>query len=331
MRINYRHTGHKLHDSFFKNIYGNKEFAKDILRLALPKEELELFELDNISVYKESTANAETGKEGIGDLHFKLPLKRYPQLLVHFSVFFEHKTTNAQKAIEQLRSYSLRTMDETGGLVFGILINQGRYKLNMPNNYLDYLFGKDLPPEIISKLSGLFPNYFIRIIDLPAMTVEQICREDIESAPALLVMKFIRNLPHKTMATIMEKCYPLTIGNKSDFLSKLMSYVCKADTRYDRNVLSEIEEKYFPNLSSEEKIMERIEFGFDEARTEGHKKGFKEGIEQGIEQGVEQGIEKGIEQVAMRMLQAGKMSNDDIRKITGLSDQQLLKIKHRIN
>ena len=130
-----------------------------------------------------------------------------------------------------------------------------------------------------------------------------------------------------------------------------MSYVCKADTRYDRNVLSEIEEKYFPNLSSEEKIMERIEFGFDEARTEGHKKGFKEGIKKGIEQGIEQGIEKGIEQgiekgieqgveqgveqgieqVAMRMLQAGKMSTDDIRKITGLSDQQLLKIKHRIN
>ena len=155
------------------------------------------------------------------------------------------------------------------------------------------------------------------------MTVEQICRKDIKSAPALLVMKFIRNLTHKTMATIMEKGHQLTIGNKSDFLSKLMSYVCKADTRYDRNVLSGIEEKYFPNLSSEDKIMEKIEFGFDEARTEGHKKGFREGIEQGIE--------KGVEQVAIRMLQAGKMSNDDIRKITGLSDQQLLKIKHRIN
>ena len=145
MRINYRHTGHKLHDSFFKNIYGNKEFAKDILRLALPREELELFDLDNISVYKESIANADTGKEGVGDLHFKLSLKEYPQLHVHFSVFFEHKTTNAQKAIEQLRSYSLRTMDETGGLVFGILINQGRHKLSTPNNYLDYLFSKDLP------------------------------------------------------------------------------------------------------------------------------------------------------------------------------------------
>ena len=118
VRINYRYTGHKLHDSFFKNIYGNKEFAKDILRLALPKEELDLFDLDNISVYKESTTNADTGKEGVGDLHFKLPLKKYPHLHVHFSVFFEHKTTNAQKAIEQLRSYSLRTMDETSGLVF---------------------------------------------------------------------------------------------------------------------------------------------------------------------------------------------------------------------
>ena len=71
----------------FKNIYGNKEFAKDILRLALPKEELELFDLDNISVYKELTANADTGKEGVGDLHFKLSLKEYPHLHVHFSVF----------------------------------------------------------------------------------------------------------------------------------------------------------------------------------------------------------------------------------------------------
>ena len=327
VRINYRHTGHKLHDSFFKNIYGNKGFAKDILRLALPKEELELFDLDKVSVYKESTANADTGKEGIGDLHFKLPLKKYPHLRVHFSVFFEHKTINAQKAIEQLRRYSLRTMDETGGLVFGILINQGRHKLSTPNNYLDYLFAKDLPSATIARLSGLFPNYFIRIIDLPAMTIEQICREDIKSAPALLVMKFIRNLTDKTISTIMEKCYPLTIENKSDFLSRLMSYICKADTRYDRNVLSGIEEKYFPNLSSEEKIMERIEFGFDEARTEGRKKGFREGIEQGIEKG----IEKGIERVAVRMLQANDLSDDDICQITGLSAQQLLKIKHRIN
>ena len=75
-----------------------------------------------------------------------------------------------------------------------------------------------------------------------------------------------------------------------------MSYVCKADTRYDRDVLAEIEERYFRSLPSEEKIMERIEFGFDEARTEGRKRGFKKGIEQGIEQ------------IAIRMLQAGDLS-----------------------
>ena len=102
-----------------------------------------------------------------------------------------------------------------------------------------------------------------------------------------------------------------------------MSYVCKADTRYDRSVLSEIEEKYFPNLPSEEKI----EFGFDEARTEGRKQGFKDGIKQGIGQEIEQGIE----QVAIRLLQSGKMSNGDICELTGLSERQLLKIKHKIN
>ena len=242
-------------------------------------------------------------------------IKNYPHLLVHFGVFFEHKTTEAKKAIEQLRGYSLRIMDTTGGLVFGILINQGRTKLDIPNNYLDYLFKKHLPTETITQLASLFSNYYIRIVDLPAMTVEQICHQEIKTAPALLAMKFIRNMTHKTMSIIFDKCYSLTITDKSSFLSKLMSYVCKADNRYDRDVLSEIEEKYFPNLSSEEKIMERIEFGFDEARTEGRKEGIKEGIEQ----------------VAMRLLLAGKMNDNSICEITGLSEQQLRKIKHKIN
>ena len=335
MRLNYRNTGHRLHDSFFKDIYKLEELAKDILRLALAKKELDLFDLDSLSVYKDSTQNSDTGKGGVGDLHYKMLLKKYPHLLVHFSVFFEHKIKDARKAIKQLRGYSLRAMDDTEGLVFGILINQGRHKLNIPNNYLDYVLGKHLPSETINTLAGLFSNYFIRVVDLPALTVEQICRNDIKSAPALLTMKFIRNMTHKTMSMIMDKCHSLNIENKSDFLSKLMSYVCKADNRYDRKVLSEIEEKYFPNLPTEVKIMERIEFGFDEARTEGHKKGFKEGIEKGIKQGIkrgiERGIEQGIEQTVMRLLKSGEMSDGDICKITGISEQQLLKIKHKIN
>ena len=50
----------KLHDKFFKKIYSQPRYAQDILRLALTADECELFDLDKMTVDKDSTLNPST-------------------------------------------------------------------------------------------------------------------------------------------------------------------------------------------------------------------------------------------------------------------------------
>ena len=56
----------------------------------------------------------------------------------------------------------------------------------------------------------------------------------------------------------------------------------------------------------------------------------KRGIEKGIEQGIKQGIEQGIEQTAINMLNAGKLSIEEISSYSGLSIEQVLELKNRL-
>lgn len=57
---------------------------------------------------------------------------------------------------------------------------------------------------------------------------------------------------------------------------------------------------------------------------------YDEALEQGMEQGIEQGLEQGVEQTAIRMLKAGKLSVEEISLYSGLTVEQVLKLKNEI-
>lgn len=50
---------------------------------------------------------------------------------------------------------------------------------------------------------------------------------------------------------------------------------------------------------------------------------YQEKYEQGIEQGIEQGREQSNRQSALRMIKAGKLSNDEIALYSGLTTEQV--------
>ena len=57
--------------------------------------------------------------------------------------------------------------------------------------------------------------------------------------------------------------------------------------------------------------------------------GVKEGTEKGIQEGIQEGRREGILTVIKTMLQNG-LSSDDIKKYTGVTDQEILLAKDRI-
>ena len=64
------------------------------------------------------------------------------------------------------------------------------------------------------------------------------------------------------------------------------------------------------------------------AKEEGIEQGMKKGLEQGMKKGLEQGIEQGMALVAMNMLK-NKMNMDLIAQMTGLSEEEILKLKKK--
>ncbi len=57
---------------------------------------------------------------------------------------------------------------------------------------------------------------------------------------------------------------------------------------------------------------------------------FEQGVEQGIEQGIAQGIKQGNQQSALRMIEAGKLSSQEIAFYSGLTLEQILELEKDI-
>ena len=54
---------------------------------------------------------------------------------------------------------------------------------------------------------------------------------------------------------------------------------------------------------------------------------FEQGVEQGIEQGIEQGASQEKKKSAIRMIEAGKLSVEEIAIYSGLSLEQVLELQ----
>ena len=80
-------------------------------------------------------------------------------------------------------------------------------------------------------------------------------------------------------------------------------------------------------LGFEKCTAEGIAQGMKQGIKQGAEQGLKQGLEQGLKQGVEQGIEKNRQAVVLNMLKE-KADITFISKVTGLSKEEILKIKN---
>ncbi|MGZ7445648.1 Rpn family recombination-promoting nuclease/putative transposase [Paenibacillus sp. TH7-28] len=104
-----------------------------------------------------------------------------------------------------------------------------------------------------------------------------------------------------------------------------------ADPEQDKQLLEELKEQYPEEGGSIMKLMpvwSRLgyEEGLKEGLEEGLEKGIEQGIEKGMEKGIKQGIAVGMEKAALNMLREG-METSLVAKVTGLSEEQVLKLK----
>jgi len=112
-------------------------------------------------------------------------------------------------------------------------------------------------------------------------------------------------------------------------------FMNKEDKEKFIKVTEELQEKH--RTFTDEEIIQLTEWKMEGERLaareqgllEGHAEGFEQGIEQGIERGIERGIEKKNEEMVNKMLNK-KYSLQEISDITGLTEEEIIKIKEQL-
>ena len=100
---------------------------------------------------------------------------------------------------------------------------------------------------------------------------------------------------------------------------------------YDQEIKRIWDNRAVEEFKLETARKEGLKAGIEKGREEGMEKGIEKGLEEGIEKGLEEGIEKGREEAiaitARKMLQQN-LNLKLISSVTGLSEQELLKLKN---
>ncbi len=147
-----------LHDSFFKTIFKDPKYIKELLQIIFPPEVLVHAHLDDL-VVQDREFITPAGKQLRADLLVSLPLRGDANgLKVTLSLIFEHKSYRDHDALIQLMEYCVESCREqrqrwkdgqrdiTVSMVLLCCKDKGYHP---PSNYLQWLFGDQDVPEAV--------------------------------------------------------------------------------------------------------------------------------------------------------------------------------------
>ncbi|MCY4643242.1 MAG: Rpn family recombination-promoting nuclease/putative transposase [Bacteriovoracales bacterium] len=331
---------HNLHDAFFRRILMDTELCKALLQTALPKREIELFNL--------STLKAELGtfidknlKEHRSDVIVSLKFKGSR---CKAKVFFllEHKSYRDPKVLTQILRYQSEIYSSQEYLlektpVYTVLVHQGKRPWDFSGNFQDSEL-KKFPPAARKILKKRFIDFTCSYVDLQGRDLQKKTGHPGLSL-ALFVMKNIWKLNDKTVEKILLQAKDLGREQKT-LIYDILKYIMKYDKRYaikekilelEDNALNK-KDKFLENdpllmFPWEEKALKKgLKKGKIEGEREGLKKGKIEGEREGLKKGKIEGKVEGLQEVAVRMLKEG-MALQKIHKLTKLPKTALKKLK----
>ncbi|MEW6608990.1 MAG: Rpn family recombination-promoting nuclease/putative transposase [bacterium] len=300
------------HDSFFKEIFSNKENASNFIHSILPdalKKNLDLstLELDNNSYIDEEL------KENFSDIVYNCLYKAKSKVKV--SLLFEHKSKTVKYPHLQLLRYILKIWEtnikQKEGLrpVIPIIFYHGKERW-VVKGLSEYFRGID------EGLKRYIPEFDYLLTDLSRYSDEEIKGQvflDVTLRIALLVMKSIYNEGKLRehigdFLEIGQMCYEEEKGLK--FLEGVIRYIYSSTEIGVEEVVGAVK-----------KISEK---GGEATMTTAMKL-IEQGMQQGMQQGLQQGEYRKAVEAAKAMYSEG-FNIDVIAKITGLSKEEINKV-----
>ena len=324
-----------IHNDFFKEIYKNPVFFKEILALSFTDEEIEEFDLASLH-FKESEAKNVSGKSRRADfvVSVKLKKKAAGDETVTIYVVLEFKSQNMTKVILQIMEYYTELCRRTGGVVIPLILMCCKDEnFEPPRDYLSWVFRGGEIPAAVHRLSHLIPNFFCRVVNLHKIPLKRIWEKAKSTGVVVYGVRRFWQAGKDDVAIMVKKSRLIPAEHKGVVMIPLTDYYANTDKGLGLTEFDRVDRECWPDLNEEERLMPTLEFSLDKAKNLGLKQGMEKGMEQGMEQGMEKGMEKGQWRnqvaVAARMLARG-MSDEQIRDVLQLSAKELADIKQEL-
>ena len=195
--------------------------------------------------------------------------------------------------------------------VYGLGLVAEIYEKTTPDWYHHYQLVKKGDYEH-SDVIDYLQLIFIELPKFPAQSLD-------EKKLRLLWLRFLREVDEKTR-TVSHDLLEVEEIAQAVALTEEAAYTPQELDLYD---------SYWDQVSREKTLISgKYAEGKAEGIAEGIEQGKAEGIAKGIEQGKAEGIAEGIEKIALNMLKE-REPLDKIKKFTGLSHDEIAKIKHK--
>ena len=311
------------HDKLFREIWSKKEYAKDFFINYLPKDILEIIDLDSIEISKDSFIEKEL-KDYFSDLLYKANFSNEPGYIYFL---FEHKSYQETLIHIQLLEYIIKIWrlhlkqvnKDQLPIVIPLVLYHGTKSWEVDTK-LSSLFS-----EQYKKLKKYLPDFQFILYDLTKYSDEEI-RGEIISRIFLLILKHIFD---KDISKKLPQIVSLfkDIINQETGLKYLETFIRYLFNTVDNITTDEVNDIIKQSISKDkgELIMTLAEKLRNEGYNKGIEQGMHKGIEQGMNKGLQQGMNKGLQQGILESIELGL----DIK--FGTKGLHLMQFVRRIN
>ena len=286
------------HDRFFKQVYSNLEFVTEIFKIIFSKQEFESCNWKHLKTEKDSFK-----EDKRADFIFSVPLKKNPNTYLKIFILLEHKSNYDSKLFTQLLVYQSLIHEQTlkqykkPQPIIPVLFYHGKEPWKWKTSFQEVYFDK-IPAFFKKNMI----NYSLRVLDVHSPEVTQVLRN--------------KRFKSRGVLNVLKKIWSLQMNEKE--LTEVLSEFGRI--KDEDLVLSLI--SYFKAFGMSEKLWEQVE------RRAYYQKILQKGENMGVRDEIrEEGRQENQQAVVLNMLKE-KADITFISKVTGLSKEEILKIKN---
>lgn len=297
------------HDKFFKTTFSDVEIAKDFMRSYLPKDVLDVVDLNTLVPQKDSHVDKKL-KEQFSDLLFRVDINKR-EGYIYF--LFEHKSYNDKMAVIQLLRYMVEIWEEKIvkekakelPVIMPLLVYHDKGNWTANTKLSGWIGGYSELPEALKKY---IPDYEYILHDLSDYTKEQV-KVDARTKIVIEMLNRGRYTTKEDRMELAKEAFELLVTMRE---SESVSYIVSACIKYLLSISDNLTEKDLERIAGSISVegSELVMTVAEQLRQEGEQKGIKEGLKITAKKAIIKGY-----------------SVEDIMDLTGLTEKEIEEVR----